>query len=366
MALKILSRGFLKPGDKKKKFDLITIRICGRPCSISFFPRESMAKFKRIQNDDPQIISGALLDIDCSNINIPSVRPKEPIYHSPHIPDGPNYAHYISSRSSREAYDRAMDRHRDRVTALEMGADDKYDRDMAKFKEALAKFEARVRNAEEKIEANKKEITDKFNEFTFYIYKNDLYYFNSPEVHSQNDQKLLIKKYHVGEQKKLDKFQKELEIIERLAKRAFDEWNAHDFDYEHNYLADGYNVFSGLEPDETIVVLAEEEGINLDDFDEDELWELQEEVAEEIREMILEEAEEQGYEAIWHPNQIAGDAEVGNGYWTFEKVEEETEKNDDEDENDKTENNEMKEPRIHYTQYGAQMGWSDNFFDEFD
>ncbi|OQX53950.1 MAG: hypothetical protein B5M53_06260 [Candidatus Cloacimonas sp. 4484_209] len=156
------------------------------------------------------------------------------------------------------------------------------------------------------------------------------------------------------------------EIIERLAKRAFDEWNAHDFDYEHNYLADGYNVFSGLEPDETIVVLAEEEGINLDDFDEDELWELQEEVAEEIREMILEEAEEQGYEAIWHPNQIAGDAEVGNGYWTFEKVEEETEKNDDEDENDKTENNEMKEPRIHYTQYGAQMGWSDNFFDEFD
>jgi len=136
MALKILSRGFLKPGDKKKKFDLITIRICGRPCSISFFPRESMAKFKRIQNDDPQIISGALLDIDCSNINIPSVRPKEPIYHSPHIPDGPNYAHYISSRSSREAYDRAMDRHRDRVTALEMGADDKYDRDMAKFKEA--------------------------------------------------------------------------------------------------------------------------------------------------------------------------------------------------------------------------------------
>lgn len=114
------------------------------------------------------------------------------------------------------------------------------------------------------------------------------------------------------------------EIIERLAKRAFDEWDVGDFDYE-DYLADGYNVFSGLDPEETIKVLAEEEGISLEELDEDEMWELQEEVAERIRDMILENAEEQGYEAIWHPDQIAGDPEVGNGYWTFRKEEEEEE-----------------------------------------
>ena len=156
MALKVLSRGFLDTKSKMKKFDQFKLNIQGRPCSISFFPPESMANFRRVQNDEPQIISGSILDIDCSNINIPRVRPKEPKYYSPHIPDGPNYAHYISSRSSLEAYDRAMDRHKDRVSALEMAADDKYDRDMANYKEALAKYEARVRNAEEKIKAKKK------------------------------------------------------------------------------------------------------------------------------------------------------------------------------------------------------------------
>jgi len=124
------------------------------------------------------------------------------------------------------------------------------------------------------------------------------------------------------------------EIIERLAKRAFDEWDVGDFDYENDYLADGYNVFSGLEPEETVVVLAEDEGISLEEYDEDEMWELQEEVAERIRDMILENGEETGYEPIWHSDQIAGDVECHNGYWTFEKIEEEEEEENEGDEND--------------------------------
>jgi len=156
------------------------------------------------------------------------------------------------------------------------------------------------------------------------------------------------------------------ELIERLAQRAFNEWDVGDFDYENDYLADGYNVFANLEPEETIQVLAEEESIldELKEYDEDELWELQEDVAERIRDMILDNAEEQGYEAIWHPDQIAGDCEVGNGFWTFEKEEEEEESKDDEYE-EKDDEEEI-EPRIHYTGYGAQLCWSDDFFDEFD
>jgi hypothetical protein len=111
----------------------------------------------------------------------------------------------------------SYDKWQARKLAAEMRDDDKNERAQAKYREALAKFEERVKVARNKVDEKKREIAEQFGIYTFYIYKDNLYYFNSADIHSEEDQKLIIKKYYVREQKKLEKFQKELEIIERLA-----------------------------------------------------------------------------------------------------------------------------------------------------
>ena len=217
MSLKVLSKGFLKTRNGKSKFEQITIKILGRPCLIAFSPPESMSKFKQLQNNEPQLIIGNKLDIDCSNIKIPKVPPREPpYYHTPMLHPG---VKTFGSHRSIEAMNRTREKYKERYELSEQIANDKNERAQAKYDEALAKFEERVRNAEAKIEAKKQEIREKFKGYVFYIYKGNLYYFNIPDIHSQEDQKLLIKKHYVKEMKKLEKFQKELEIIERLASK---------------------------------------------------------------------------------------------------------------------------------------------------
>jgi len=210
MALKILSRGFIKPGDKKKKFDQITIKICGRPCSILFSSAKPLHEVCNNQMHEPQPITGILSDIDCSNIKIPNVPPSRPAFHHTYVPEN------LPSPTS-SSWNRAYDNLQERKLLASMRDDDKNERAQDKYGEALAKFEERVEVARNKIDDKKREIAETFSVFTFYIYKDNLYYFNTADIHSEEDQKLIIKKYYVREQKKLEKFQKELEIIERLA-----------------------------------------------------------------------------------------------------------------------------------------------------
>ncbi len=212
MALKVLSTGFLKTENEKVKFDQITIKILGRPCLIEFSSQKHMAEFKRTQKDDPQLLSAALLNIDLSNIKVPNVPPKKPKRYYTYVPEFRTALDPFDRR-----YDIAKSKHWDREWAAEDRDNDRNEREAQKYEEAMAKFSERVRNAKDKIHTKKNEIMKEFESYTFYVYKENLYYFNKPDIHSQEDRQLLVKKYYVKEMKKLDRFQKELQIIERLA-----------------------------------------------------------------------------------------------------------------------------------------------------
>ncbi len=119
---------------------------------------------------------------------------------------------------------------------------------------------------------------------------------------------------------------KKEQIIEKLVDKTIEYWCPEGLEvFYEDKIEDGYAVFDGLDAEETVGEMLQELGIEYDGDLED----LKEEVEEAFIEKVLEEAEEQGYEPIWHPDQIAGDPEVGNGYWTFKKEEEDEEDEDD-------------------------------------
>lgn len=58
------------------------------------------------------------------------------------------------------------------------------------------------------------------NNFTFYIYKGDLFICNKNERHTEEEQTLLIKKHYFKQGRGLEKLRKEVELLEKLESRG--------------------------------------------------------------------------------------------------------------------------------------------------
>jgi hypothetical protein len=84
-----------------------------------------------------------------------------------------------------------------------------------KQERALKSYEKQKEIALEKIRTKVSLIFEKFAEYTFYIYKNTLYYFTTNEYEIER-QKLLIKDNYFKQEKKFQKLQKEIRLFEKL------------------------------------------------------------------------------------------------------------------------------------------------------
>ena len=115
---------------------------------------------------------------------------------------------------------------------------------------------------------------------------------------------------------------KKKEIIKELVDKTIEHWCPDGLEvFYEDKIEDGYSIFAGLDAEETVGEMLKELGI---EYEED-LDDLKEEVEEAFIEKVLEEAEKEGYEVIWHAEQIAGNVYCHNGYWTFEKEEDDDE-----------------------------------------
>lgn len=122
--------------------------------------------FKQAQNDVPQPIDMYISNIDCSNIKFP-IKPEIDWMHK-------------------------------------------------NYHGAWEIFYQRKSNAKSKFDSQNDKIIKEFEGYTFYIYKDDLYYFDTQNDHGQEEQQLLIKKYYFNKTKKFENLKKEIEIMERL------------------------------------------------------------------------------------------------------------------------------------------------------
>jgi len=66
------------------------------------------------------------------------------------------------------------------------------------------------------IETQEQAIIESFKGYNFYIYKNNLYSFDPSDIHTPEQQRLLIKEHYFKQEKKFKKLQKEIQLFEKL------------------------------------------------------------------------------------------------------------------------------------------------------
>jgi len=146
----------------------VEIRIRNRQCQILFSCPNDLAAFIESQNHEPILLNGKLNGITDESY----VFPEEP---------------ERGSYQSWEAFDRALKRHRAKVKKVR-------DR-IAREREALEKC---------------------FELCSFYVYKNDLYFFDALDTHTSEEKILLIKQHHFKQEKKFERLRKEIRLFEKL------------------------------------------------------------------------------------------------------------------------------------------------------
>ena len=140
---------------------VIQIKIGNRPCRIGIpAPRAN-------QRDEPQLISGEMYRVDSSNIR----SPKELNYR----------------KSSRDA-----------------------------LMNAQSEFLARQFQANREVEAQERAMKKALKGYNFYIYKDNLYSFDPSDIHTPEQQLLLVKEHYLKQEKKFKKLQKEIQLFEKL------------------------------------------------------------------------------------------------------------------------------------------------------
>ena len=72
------------------------------------------------------------------------------------------------------------------------------------------------REAHERIKAQEKAIRETFEDYNFYVYKNNLYCFDASDIHTPEEQRLLIKEHYFKQEKKFKRLQKEIQLFEKL------------------------------------------------------------------------------------------------------------------------------------------------------
>ena len=147
------------------------LKISNRPCEIYFFPPKVFNLFVANQNIEPQEIEGEISSIDNSNIR---------------ISDKPSYSFPSIEKKMAE------------LAGLTSGKD------------------IRVMNAEHRINIHEQGIREKFSGYSFYIFKNNLYYFDDSDLHTPEEQKLLIKEHYFKQERKFKRLQKDIRLFEKL------------------------------------------------------------------------------------------------------------------------------------------------------
>jgi len=171
------NQGRIKTKETKTKFPStigeLEIIIKGRPCKIAIRMPENFLSFLEIQDNEPQHVLGPLGFVDSTNIKIPDNKPRDPGW---------------------DASDKARD----------------------SYRYSLEQFEKRVEQAHEKVRYQEELVSQAFNNSEFYIYKSNLYFFDGSDIHSQEEQKLLVKENYFRQEKKFQRLQKEIKPFEKL------------------------------------------------------------------------------------------------------------------------------------------------------
>jgi hypothetical protein len=140
------------------------IKISTRLCKIVLISQNKLSCLKENQNEEPQLLRAGIYDIDNSDIEMPH-------------------------------------------NLLVFHNDDS--RDLDRYTKAEEK-------AVEKIDTQERNIYEIFQDYIFYIYKNNLYCFSELYGYNEEEQKLFIKKHYFKQVKMFQRLKKEIELFEKL------------------------------------------------------------------------------------------------------------------------------------------------------
>lgn len=144
--LEFISGSIAAAKSKKESFQILgelTIKIGKSPCTVSFPMPKNPESFQEMQCNEPQLISGDLLEIDNTNVK------------------------YIGRKSTSR-------------------------------QEAL------------------KKVQKTFDFCNFYIYRNNVYFFDDTDMHTLAERELLIKEHYFKQEKKFIKLKKEIKLFEKM------------------------------------------------------------------------------------------------------------------------------------------------------
>jgi len=167
-AIKGEIEGLESRGEQFKILGQIEIKIRNRECQVLFPSPNDLAALIKRQNHEPVLCHGKLHKItDKSYV----------------FPEEPTSEFYQSS----EALHRAFNRYR-----------------------------AKVRRVRERIAREREVLEESLDLCSFYIYKNNLYFFNDSDTHTSEEQILLIKQHYFKQEKKFERLRKEIRLFEKL------------------------------------------------------------------------------------------------------------------------------------------------------
>jgi len=175
--LESVSESITAENSKKKSFQTIgelEIKIRKRPCTISIPMPKKPSSFLESQYNEPQLVIGELLNIDNTNIKIPDNRPREP--------EGTGRAWHS-------------------------------------WWAANERFKKRVEEARYRLGSQQESVKKASDLCKFYIYKENIYLFDDIDMHSQEEQQLLIKEHHFKQDKKMRHLRKDIKLFEMLESR---------------------------------------------------------------------------------------------------------------------------------------------------